>query len=219
MIRAAILAGGRLRLEPGLRARLRRADLLICADGGLRKARRLRIRPHAAVGDFDSATPALLAWARGVGASIVRHPVEKDQTDAELALDYALRRGAREVEFFGALGGRLDHLLANVALLLRVRPRRARADGVRVRIVDGGVEVFLAEPRTALRARPGDLVSLLALSRRASGVTTRGLKYPLRNAVLREGSSLGISNEVIAPRASVSVRSGDLLIVRTRRRS
>ena len=213
-MRAAIVAGGRLRVDPALRRRLRAADLLVCADGGLRVARRLRLRPGAAVGDFDSASPALLAWARSAGASIVQHPVEKDQTDAELALDYVVRRGAREVEFFGALGGRLDHLLANVALLLR-----ARSLGARLRIVDGGVEVFLATSRTALDARRGDLVSLLSLSARASGVTTRGLKYPLRNAVLREGSSLGISNEVVVPRASVSVRSGDLLIVHTRRRT
>ncbi|HET6948111.1 MAG TPA: thiamine diphosphokinase [bacterium] len=212
-MRAAILAGGRLRVEAGLRVRLRDADLLICADGGLRAARRLRIRPHAAVGDFDSASPALVAWARSAGASIVRHPVEKDQTDAELALDYAVSHGARDVECFGTLGGRLDHLLANVALLLR-----ARARGARVRIVDGAVEAFLAGPRTPLDARPGDLVSLLSLSARSSGVTTRGLKYPLRNAVLREGSTLGISNEAVTSGASVSLRAGDLLIVRTRRR-
>src|SRR5512145_2694515 len=140
-MRAAIVAAGPLRDRPGLRTRIRRADLVICVDGGLRAARRLGVRPDAAIGDFDSATAPLLAWARRAGAEIIRHPVEKDQTDAELALGFALARGAREVELFGALGGRVDHLLANVALLLR-------GGRARVRIVDGGVEMFLAGPRT-----------------------------------------------------------------------
>lgn len=209
-MRAAIVAGGRLRDRPGLRARIRRADLVLCADGGLRAARRLGVRPDVAIGDFDSAAPPLLAWARRAGAEIIRHPVEKDKTDAELALDYALARGAREVELFGALGGRVDHLLANVALLLR-------GGRARVRIVDGEVELFLAQRRTALGARPGDLVSLLPLSRAAVGVTTSGLKYPLAAAVLREGSSLGISNVVVSAAASVAIRAGDLLVVHTRR--
>lgn len=209
-MRAAIVAAGPLGDRPGLRTRIRRADLVICADGGLRAARRLGVRPDAAIGDFDSAAAPLLAWARRAGAEIIRHPVEKDQTDAELALGFALARGAREVELFGALGGRVDHLLANVALLLR-------GGRARVRIVDGAVEMFLAGPRTVLAARPGDLVSLLPLSRTVSGVTTSGLKYPLRGAVLREGSSLGISNVVLSARASVAVRAGALLVVHTRR--
>lgn len=210
-MRAAIVAAGPLRSAPGLRARIRGADLLICADGGLRAARRLRLRPDAVVGDFDSAGGALLAWARRAGAVIIRHPAEKDQTDAELALDYALARGAREIEVFGALGGRVDHLLANVALLLR-------AGRARMRLVDGAVELFLAGRAPIRQAHPGDLVSLLPLSRTTSGVTTRGLKYPVSGGVLRIGSSLGISNEVVSSTVSVSVWSGDLLIVHTRRR-
>jgi len=212
--RAAILAGGRLRPAPGLRERLGTAGLLICADGGLRTARRLALRPAVAIGDFDSASDRLVAWARSAGATIVVHPAEKDKTDTELALDYAVQARVAEVELYGALGGRLDHLLANVALLLRARTR-----GVRLRIVDGEVEAFLAAPRTRIRGRPGDVVSLLPLSSRVTGVTTHGLKYPLRGAVLREGSTLGISNEMITAHPVVRMRRGNLLVVVTRRRS
>jgi len=209
----AILAGGRLRPAPRLRERLRAARLLICADGGLRTARRLGLRPAVAVGDFDSVSRPLVAWARARGATVVRYPAEKDRTDTELALEYAVRAGAAEVELFGALGGRLDHLLANVALLLR-----ARARGVSVRIVDGEVEAFLATARTPVAGKPGDLVSLLPLSAYVTGITTEGLKYPLHNACLRAGSTLGISNEVVASHPEVRMRRGHLLIVLTRRR-
>jgi len=210
-MRAAILANGRLVGGADLRRRLRRAGVLICADGGLRAARRLGVRPDVAIGDFDSASRALVEWARSAGALIITHPVEKDKTDAELALAYAVKRGAREIEFFGALGGRLDHLLANVGLVLS-----AAEMGARLRIVDGKTEAFLARPRTELGAKRGDLVSLLSLSRMSSGIMTKGLKYPLRNATLREGSSLGISNEVVSLPASVTVGTGRLLVVVTR---
>jgi thiamine pyrophosphokinase len=219
-MRAAIVGAGPLRGGRTLAARLRRADLVISADGGLRAVRRLGVRPHVALGDFDSVAAALLVWARRRGTEIIRHPVEKDQTDAEIAVDYALARGAREIEVFGALGGRVDHLLANVGLLLRgargvrIGGRRRRA---RVRIVDDGVELFLAERRTPLPGRPGDLVSLLSLTRRASGVHIQGVKYPLRDAVLLAGSSLGVSNEIVAPGAWVGARSGALLVVCTSR--
>lgn len=210
-MRAAVLAGGTLRASPRIRRHLRAADLLICADGGLRSARRMDLQPHAAVGDFDSVSPALVAWARRTGTAVVAHPAEKDKTDAELALDYALARGAREVEFYGALGGRLDHLLANVALLLNARTR-----GVRARLIDHATEAMLAAGRTMLPARRGDLVSLLPISRTVRGVTTRGLKFGLRRGTLVAGSSLGVSNVVVTTPASVTVGSGDLLVVITR---
>ncbi|HEU4797285.1 MAG TPA: thiamine diphosphokinase [bacterium] len=210
-MRAAILANGRLTGGDELRRRLRKTDVVICADGGLRAARRVGVRPDVAIGDFDSASRAIVGWARSAGASIITHPVEKDKTDAELALAYAVKRGAREIEFFGALGGRLDHLLANVGLLISAAER-----GARLRIVDGKTEAFLAQGRTALDARRGDLVSLLSLSRRSSGITTKGLKYPLRNATLRAGSTLGISNEIVSLPASVTVGAGRLLLVVTR---
>ena len=205
---AAIIAGGRLRPFSGLGALLRGVELLICADGGLRSARGLRIRPHVAIGDFDSASPGLVRWAARSGARIIAHPAEKDKTDTELALDFAAAAGVRTVEFLGALGGRLDHELANVALLLR-----AKAAGVTMRIRDGGTIACLATRRTALPARVGDVVSLLPLSRRVTGVSTSGLRYPLRGATLSEGSTLGVSNVVTGSHPVVRVGTGDLLII------
>ena len=186
--------------------------MLICADGGLRAAKRLGLRPDVVIGDFDSAPRALRAWAVRRGARIITHPVEKDETDTELALDFAASQGIRTVELFGALGGRLDHELANVALLLR-----ARAAGIRMQIRDGETTAFLADRRTMLPASSGDVVSLLPLSRRVAGVTTVGLHFPLNRATLLRGSSLGVSNVVTGRRPTVLLRAGDLLIVVTRR--
>jgi thiamine pyrophosphokinase len=211
--RAAILAGGRLTGVAEARRVVRAAGLLICADGGLRAARRLGVRPHVAIGDFDSASADLRAWAVRAGARIVAHPVEKDETDTELALDYAIAAGARAIDFLGALGGRLDHELANVALLLR-----ARAAGVFMAIREGRTIAFLAPRRSPLPAAPGDTVSLLPVSWRVTGITTSGLFYPLRRATLARGSTRGISNHVTSPRPAIAHAVGDLLVIVTRRR-
>lgn len=205
---AAIIAGGRLRDASDVAALLRGVDLVICADGGLRAARALGVHPHVAIGDFDSASTALLRWAARSGARIITHPVEKDKTDTELALDFAAAAGVRAVDFVGALGGRLDHELANIALL-----RRAKAAGITMRIRDGDTIACLADRRTVLSARMGDIVSLLPLSRNVMGVSTSGLRYPLHRATLSEGSTLGVSNVVTRSRPVIRVGAGDLLIV------
>lgn len=212
-MRAAILAGGRLAGPRAARRHLRSVPLLICADGGLRAARRLGLRPRVVLGDLDSAPAGLRAWAAARGARFITYRVHKDKTDAELAVEFAVAEGVREIEFYGALGGRLDHELANVALLLR-----AASAGVAMRIIDGAATAFLAGRRTVLPARVGDTVSLLALSRRVTGVTTKGLFYPLHRATLHEGSSLGVSNTVTGRPATVRRMAGDLLIIITRRR-
>ena len=187
--------------------------LLICADGGLRAAKRLGVRPHVVVGDFDSASAALRAWAVRRGARLITHPAQKDKTDAELALEFAAAQRVREIDFFGALGGRLDHELANIALLLR-----ARAARITMRIIDDDTTAFLADRRTILPGSAGDLVSLIPLSRRVTGVTTSGLLYPLNRATLHEGSTLGVSNVATGRHPTVRVGAGDLLIVVPRRR-
>ncbi len=115
-----------------LRRAVQEADLIICADGGLRPIHALAIAPQVVIGDFDSVEPTLVEWARGHGSTLVPHPQDKDKTDVELALDHAIERGATEVDFFGVLGGRVDHMLANVALVTLATSR-----GIRTRIIDG----------------------------------------------------------------------------------
>jgi len=212
-MRAAIIGSGPLRPTRPLRDLLGRANLVICADGGVQIARALGIVPQVVIGDFDSAGAALLSWARRKGARLIAYPREKDRTDAELALEYALEAGAADIDLFGVLGARIDHTLANIGLLIQAAGQQKRA-----RILQGRAELFLAEAQTPISGRRGDLVSLIPLSDSAGGVTTQGLKYPLADAVLRITTTLGVSNEITTPPASVNVRRGWLLVVVTHRR-
>lgn len=211
-MRAVIIGSGPLRPTRTLQELLSGADLIICADGGLRAARALRITPHVGIGDFDSAGAALLTWARRKKVRLIAHPREKDRTDTELAVDHALGAGAGEIDLLGVLGARIDHTLANVSLLIHIA-----GQGKRARILQGRVELFLARTQTSIPGRRGDLVSLIPLSERVAGVTTHGLKYPLQDAALRSTTTLGISNEITTPPAVVSARDGWLLVVVTHR--
>ncbi|HET6782012.1 MAG TPA: thiamine diphosphokinase [bacterium] len=205
---AIIIANGPLGPRPNLRRRLRKADLLICADGGLRAAQRVGIPPHIVVGDLDSAPPALVRWATSRGAQVRRHPVEKDKIDAELALETAIDAGASDVEFVGVLGGRLDHTLAGVTLLIK-----AEAAGVRAKIIGEEQEAYLARKITEISGRRGDTASLIPLTAVVTGVTLKHFRYPLRNATIRQGTTLTVSNVIETTPATVRIGRGRLLVV------
>ena len=199
--------------------------LVVAADGGAEKARDLGWRPDVVVGDGDSLGPGGLARLRAEGIALELAPVAKDESDTELAVVAAVRRGAARLTIVGALGGpRLDHALANLWLL--AHPALA---GREVVILDERTRIrLLAAPtprgagvagddRTAavLAGRPGDLVTLLPFGDAAAGVITEGLAYPLRDEPLPAGPARGLSNVRTGPEASVSLRAGRLLVVET----
>ena len=115
MTRAAIVLAGGDPAENHVRSRLPAGAIVIAADSGLHQAELLGLRVDYVVGDLDSADPAALERARAAGAVVERHPVDKDATDLELAFDRA--RGVRRITVVGGSGGRLDHFVANIALL------------------------------------------------------------------------------------------------------
>jgi thiamine pyrophosphokinase len=191
--------------------------LVIAADGGARHADRLGVPIDVWVGDGDSIDPELLDALEARGIPIERSRPDKDESDTELAVLVALRRGAYGLVIVGALGGpRIDHGLANIGLLglpaLEQRAAvlldaRARISMVRAPGPDGGpVERTLA-------GRRGDIVSLLPVGEGVVGVTTAGLAYPLHDEPLPEGPARGLSNVRTEPTATVTVRAGRLLVV------
>jgi thiamine pyrophosphokinase len=190
---------------------------VLAADGGFARARALGLEPALLVGDMDSLAPDLLAAAESAGTPVLRAAADKDESDTELAVLEAVRRGATRITVLGALGGpRVDHALANVWLL--AHPGLA---GVDVTLVDARSRVVLVSapgPDDGPVCRPlpgpiGAVVSLLPLGGDASGVTTAGLRYPLDDEPLVTGPARGLSNVRIAPGASVTVRRGRLLVV------
>jgi thiamine pyrophosphokinase len=203
---AIVLAGGDPE-DGALAARLPRADLVIAADGGLAQAAVLGLPVDLVVGDFDSVAADDLAAAEQAGAAVERHPTAKDDTDLELAVRAARDRGATRVVVVGAWGGRVDHELANLALLGSpdYADLRLEAIGARGRVV-------AVRDAVEITGTPGDLVTLLAVGGPATGVRTTGLRFPLLGEPLVAGSSRGVSNELVETVATVTVATGVVLV-------
>jgi thiamine pyrophosphokinase len=211
-----VLAGGS-DLSPARLAHAARAttdaDLVVAADSGYRHAVALDRDVDVLVGDLDSIDPLDLARAERAATRIERHPVDKDLTDLALALDVALSECADaspplRVTVVGGDGGRTDHLLGN-ALLLGA-PQYA---ALRIDAIWGEATLHVVRDSCTLASSDGTTVSLLALHGPADGVTTKGLDFPLHDARLAPGSSLGLSNRMNAATAQVHLTSGVLLAV------
>ena len=184
------------------------AELGIAADGGARHFLQAGLLPHIAIGDFDSLPAPMLAELEARGVRIRRYSSQKDETDLELALLYAVEREVRRIVVLAALGGRPDQHLANLQLL--THPRLATVD---VRMLHAGWEVFAVHSSARLRGLPGQTVSLLPMSERVEGIVTEGLYYPLHDEALLLGPARGVSNVMTSQHAGVTIRSGILLVM------
>jgi len=194
---------------------LARAAAVIAADGGLRHLLALGRRPDVLIGDLDSLPPGI--DPETVAGKVIRYPRDKDETDLELALLYAVDQYPdAEVLVIGGAGGRLDHLLANILLL--AHPRLL---GRPVRFVDDRQTAWLVSAAappgaTTMAGAPGDIISLLPLGGPARVAATSGLRWPLRDEVLAFGPARGVSNVLTAESATVRLDQGAVLCVHIR---
>ena len=175
-------------------------DHVIAADGGLVHTERFGISPHEILGDFDS-----LGFVPEDGRVF---PVEKDDTDAMLAVRRGLSLGFREFWLYGSLDGpRLDHTIANFQTL------QFLCDNGAWGYLIGNDYIVTVVKEGALRFPPQakGTVSVFCLGADAEGVDLRGLHYPLKNGVLTPGFPLGVSNHFTGTEAEISVRKGSLL--------
>ncbi|MCU1454426.1 MAG: thiamine pyrophosphokinae [Acidimicrobiales bacterium] len=185
--------------------------VVIAADSGIDLALAAGYPIHHAVGDFDSVTPEGFARAEAAGAHVQRHERDKDATDLELALDLALGLGPDRLIVIGTSGGRLDHELAMPLVLVA---RRFWSIDVVAHLGPAVIAVVPAGRTQRWSGAVGEQVSLLPVLGPATGVATTGLRWPLNDAVLADGSTRGCSNEAIATDVSVTCTGGVLLVIR-----
>jgi thiamine pyrophosphokinase len=203
-----LFANGDLPAPAGILSRLSSEDHLIAVDGGLSHVTQHGMTPNLIIGDLDSADPTEVEKFRAQGVTVQKFPPEKDETDLELALDAALAMKPERIWILGALGKRFDQSLANIFLL-------ARDDfaDIDLRLIDGQREIFLIRDFGQIEGVPGERVSLIPLHGPAHGVRTQGLLYPLKDETLYPDRTRGISNELIAPSAQITLQSGLLICI------
>ena len=201
--RCVIISGGEYSPFPPPEA----GEFVIACDRGYTYALREGRRPDLVVGDFDSCRETVAE-----GIPVLRFKKEKDDTDTMLAVRWALERGFGELLLLCALGGRLDHCLANLQCAAFAAER-----GARVSLLSDDTRIYLLHSGSMeLERAEGFSLSVLTHSERCVGVTLRGVKYPLEGATLTSAFPLGVSNAWSGDRATVSVDSGTLMVVLSR---
>jgi len=207
--RAVLFANGQAR--PGFEVSLLPGDFLVAVDGGLRHLKRLGLRPQLLIGDLDSVDASELAEIMDAGIEVQRFPPAKDQTDLELALEYARKAGYAQIVIAYPFGDRVDHTLGNLSLL--ARPDLAEKT---LSLEDGQVEARLFNTSASLPTQAGDLVSLIAWGEPVEEIITTGLEYPLNHETLVPWQTRGISNVALADSIELDFKSGRLLVIRTK---
>ena len=202
--RCVLVGGADINNCQYIRSLLREDDFVICCDSGLRHTERLQIKPSLIVGDFDSyADPHL-------DTETITLPCEKDDTDTVYAAKEAVRRGYRDFLLVGVAGGRLDHTLGNLSILLYLD-----SAGCRGSIVDDYSQMEIVSQESAYITGDHPYFSLLNISGCAKGVCIKGAEYPLDNGEINCEYQYGISNRVLpGGRAEVKLGEGRLLLVK-----
>lgn len=191
-------------------AEIRQADITIAADNGALFLLRHGIAIDYAVGDFDSVSSEDKDRIEAASRSYQAYdPVDKDYTDTELAFQMALELQPSRLTLVGVTGSRFDHTLANVHLLVRALQQQ-----IPCCIVDEFNRIYVTDSELVLHRLPEySYCSLLPLSESAKGITLIGFQYPLHEAQLTIGQSLGISNVLLEDKGIITVHSGMLLVI------
>lgn len=180
-------------------------DFVICADGGYDHALEYGIQPDLVVGDFDSSDRK----AEEIPCEVVRLKPEKDDTDMISAARLGLQRGYQKFVIYGGFGGRFDHTYANIQLLSFLLDHGAEGT-----ILDGAHQIWMIQDRTLeLPKQTGRYLSVFSYTDQCSGVTLKGMKYPLDHAVIHSNFPIGTSNEILAENGSITVEKGKLLVM------
>ncbi|WP_108669740.1 thiamine diphosphokinase [Peribacillus acanthi] len=211
-----IVAAGPIELIPSLDDFSELNPFWIGVDKGLNVLKQKGIHANAAFGDFDSITEAERKEIDEDQPNITLYPSEKDETDLQLALEWAINQKPNKIYILGATGGRLDHFMGAVQLLIR--------DDV-LSITD--TEIFLVDKNNHITAKLAGqytlsedstlrYISFFPITDEVQGLTLKGFKYPLLDMHISRGSTLCISNELISSHGHFSFESGILLVVRSR---
>ncbi len=192
---------------------LSQANYKIAADGGLRVFYHLQILPDLCVGDCDSVEKAEWAWAQQNHVPAQQFSPEKDSTDSELALDIAIAMKPQEIWLLGGIGSRLDHTLGNLYLL-----EYAYEHNATVVLMNAWHTVRLLTPLHPLNivGAPGEIVSLIPITKTLDGVTLKGLHWELQDATLHRGPTLCLSNKLEKMQATMSLKHGLAFIIQAK---
>lgn len=178
-------------------------DLIIAADGGYKTLKKMNIKPHLVVGDFDSLGEI------PENETIIKHPVQKDDTDTLLAVKTGFNKGYKRFVIYGALGGRLDQTVATLQTASFI------AENGGFPLICDPIYTVTAIKNSAInfKSTAMGIISVFALNGKCSGVTIDGLFYTLSDYEITSEFPIGVSNEFIGKESKIAVKNGILTII------
>lgn len=207
-LRVVLLANGDIPDVEYVQEYLKKDDVVIAANGGTRLAYVLKRIPTLVIGDRDSLPPYLKEWLESHEVPNEKFSTDKDETDLELAIRYAIQLKPQKILFLGITGGRTDHMLANFSLLAEVAKH-----SIAIEVIAKQEHIYGVTDKIHLSGKQGDTISLLPWGGDVKGVTTEGMKWELQAATLPFGPARGISNIMLHNEVTIMVRQGLLLVV------
>ncbi len=183
----------------------RRAITIIACDGASDFLKTAGVIPNVIIGDLDSAKPETLKYFSKKKV-IIKKVSDQNRNDLEKAIMFALSKKFRVINIIGLSGKRLDHTLNNLSILKKFF-RKAK-----IRIYENGFVGEIICKSAEFECKIGDTVSLIPLPKAVS-VTTKGLKYPLKNGTLEFGIREGALNETVGKNVTINLKSGELLVL------
>lgn len=209
-MRGLIVSSGRINRYEGLKLVVKDKDIIVCADGGLNHLMKIGVIPDIVLGDLDSITEEGLKYVEDNKIPVSKYPVEKDATDTELAMEYLIEKGCKEITFAGVTGTRMDHTLGNIFLLDQMLSREII--GI---IIDDNNMIEICDDYKKIEKYEGYL-SVVPIQQDGAVVTLKGVHYPLTHHHIYFGSTFSISNEIVEDYAEIFVESGRVLVIRSR---
>lgn len=189
-------------------------EVIIAADSGMDFFYKANIMPDVIVGDFDSVgNEALTYFQNQEQMDIHMLKAEKDDTDTEYAIRFAISKGATKITILGGIGSRMDHVLGNISLL-----GIGLQNKVSIEILDSHNKIRMIDSKLSIDKdkQYGKFLSVIPISEKVKGLTISGVKYPLDNYEMSRFNTLGISNEIVDDVATISLKKGIVLVVESK---
>lgn len=188
-------------------------DIIVAVDKGLEALYAINIIPQHIVGDFDSVNRNVIDFYSNKSTIIHKYNSEKDYTDTDIALKLSIELGSTNISIIGATGTRIDHILANIHILIQ-----ALNNNINCSILDENNKIYLINSSTQIEKSLayGNYISLIPFTTNVTGVTLKGFKYPLENYTLEIGKSLGVSNEIVDNLAKIELDEGILIVIESK---
>lgn len=183
------------------------SDFILSADGGTDYCFEAGLIPNVVIGDLDSISKKSLKIIEEKNIPVERFPVKKDKTDSELAIDYLIDKGIKDITLIGAIGNRMDHTLANIFLLTKMNKR-----GIKGQIVSSHNTIFLVDDEMVI-PKMDNYVSLIPVDLFGTIVTLKGFEYELDKVKIEFGSTHGISNRVVESKGFIKIHEGQCFVI------